>query len=80
MKSKAATRIQKDVAGVPTEDVKFSYVLPTLMHGRSVPMRVCGNAFAYAYGLGKNTRTSYEKVAREDLLRHLPVIGNRQLK
>ena len=43
-------------------------------------MPVCGNAFAYAYGLGKNTRTSYEKMAREELLHDIPVIGNRKLR
>lgn len=82
MKSKAAKRIDRinPCTGEAMIDYKFSYYLPTIENGRSVPMPVCGNAFAYAYGLGKNTRTSYEKMAREELLHDIPVIGNRQLR
>lgn len=82
MKTKAAKRIEKKnpITGEVTVDYKFSYSLPTIQNGQSVAMPVCGNAFAYAYAIGKNTRTVYEKIAREELLHDLPAIGNRQLR
>lgn len=50
----------------------FEYTLPFKSGESYIDSPVCGNAFAWAYCLGKNTRTEYERVIREEILRQAP--------
>lgn len=51
----------------------FEYTLPfKAANGGTVESPVCGNAFSWAYGLGKNTRTEYERAIRLELARDSP--------
>jgi hypothetical protein len=61
--------------------IDWNYRLPTLDAGNQVVLsRVCGNAFARGYGIGKNTRTSYQKVAEAELLNLAAPPSDRQLR
>ena len=68
------------ITGESTVGYSFKYLLPSEQNGKIVPVPVCGNAFAFAYDIGKNTRTAFEKVAREELLGLAATVTNRHLR
>lgn len=66
--------------GGPEKHHVFVYTLPFKSGDSYVDTPVCGNAFAWAYCLGKNTRTEYERVIKQEILRESPDITSRQVK
>jgi hypothetical protein len=62
-----------DEHGNAVKQYDFKYTLPFKTGpGTFEEAAVCGNAFSKAFGLGKNTRTEYEKIIRTELLRESP--------
>lgn len=71
-----------DENGYAVKQYDFEYTLPFKTGPNSYEdALVCGNAFSWAYGLGKNTRTEYERTIRTELLRESPqCFSSRTLK
>lgn len=61
-----------DTCGHMVKEYSFQYTLPFKSPSGYVDSPVCGNAFSWAYGLGKNTRTEYERTIRAELARESP--------
>ena len=62
-----------DGSGSPVKEYTFRYTMPFKTGpGQHVESVVCGNAFSWAYGLGKNTRTEYERMLRNELSKQSP--------
>lgn len=66
--------------GGAIKEHRFEYTLPFLTATGFKDSPVCGNAFALAYCLGKNTRTEYERIIFEELNKLAPSnIPSRQI-
>lgn len=70
-----------DDDGHAVKEHAFEYTLPfRAADGQFVESSVCGNAFSWAYGLGKNTRTEYERAVRADLYKESADVTSRSLR
>jgi hypothetical protein len=85
LKKKATTKevMFKDSTGSVhvRKTIDWNYRLPSLNStGNIVQVPVCGNAFARAYGIGKNTRTTYQSQAMRELTNASAVPTKRELR
>lgn len=61
-----------DENGLNIKEYTFQYTLPLKTENGFVDSAVCGNAYSWAFGLGKNTRTDYEKAIRAEMMKTAP--------
>jgi hypothetical protein len=70
-----------DDDGHALKDYTFEYTLPMrAANGQFEDKVVCGNAFSWAYGIGKNTRTEYERAVRAELCKDAHDVTARTLR